>query len=258
MSKGKNKKTVIFLSIVLALAAALLFYVVFWPSIQSEYLSFRARHHNYKVYGGMTDELKDSNLYTDMQSGKSFCFLGDSITSGTVSYGIHWYQPLIQYIKGKVSYLSYPGWETQSLIDHRDIIIPADVYVIAIGINDALTLGEKSLTPVEFTDSCSYLANRIKNINPDATIYFIAPWTYLGFDDTRMMRGEQFRKELGRWCAKTEYRFIDPHPVIMDVFSREGASKFMYNRFHPKAPEGIELFSYAVLKADHDMKTSKT
>lgn len=256
MSKGKSKKTVIFLSIVLALVTVLFLYVLLRSRIQPFYLSYRAHHHNYTIYGGMTDELKDSRLYSDMQSGKSFCFLGDSITSGSAAYGIHWYQPLVPYIKGEVSYLSYPGWVTQSLIDHRDIIIPADVYVIAIGINDALTIGEKSISPKDYTDSCSYLANRIKNTNPDATIYFIAPWTYLGFDETRMTRGEQFREELGKWCSQTEYRYINPHPAVMDVFAKEGAVKFMYNNFHPNAPEGIELFCYAVLKDAHDQETA--
>ena len=256
--KIKNKTVIILLLIVLAAVSAAVFYYIYKDKITYRYNSYIAHHHNYEVYGGMTDELKDSYLFDDMQSGKSFCFLGDSITSGTVTYGIHWYQPLIQYIKGDVSYLSYPGWEIKHLIDHRDIILKADVYVIAIGINDALTLGEKSITPSEFTDSCSYLAGRLKNINPDAVIYFIAPWNYLGFDDKRMQRGDEFRKALGEWCERTEYRFINPDPVITEAFAKEGAAKFMYNNFHPKAPEGIELFSYAVLKSAHEQRVSNT
>ena len=37
----------------------------------------------YEFYGGMTDELKDSEFFEDLQSGRSICFLGDSITAGT-------------------------------------------------------------------------------------------------------------------------------------------------------------------------------
>jgi len=258
MNKSSKKKVLIFLSIALAFSALMLLYVVFKPQLQEAYSKYRALNHNYDVYGGMTDELRDSDLFEDMQSGKSFCFLGDSITSGTVAYGIHWYQPLLKYIKGDVSYLSYSGWEVQDLIDHRDVIINADVYVIAIGINDALITGENSITAKDYTDRCSYLANRIKNINPDAVIYFIAPWIFIGFEEERMVRGDQFRKALEEWCSQTEYRFINPNEVITEVFAKEGAGKFMFNFFHPKAPEGIELFSYAVLKSAHEQRVSDT
>ena len=256
MTKISNRKFFVILLIVLAVVALLSVCVLNKDQLRDRYESFRAQHHNYDVYGGMTDELRDSDLFDDMQSGKSFCFLGDSITSGTVAYGIHWYQPLLKYIKGNVSYLSYPGWEVKSLIDHRDIIINADVYVIAIGINDAIVAGVSDSSPKDFIDGCSYLANRIRNINPDATIYFIAPWTYIGFEDKVMKSGDDCRKALEEWCSQTDYRFINPDPVITDAFAKEGASKFMYNFFHPKAPEGIELFSYAVLKAAHGQRTS--
>ena len=253
-----NKTIFIVLLIALTIVAGLLFYSKYKDRIKARYSSYLAHKHTYEVYGGLTNELKDSYLFDDMQSGKSFCFLGDSITSGTVTYGIHWYQPLIQYIKGDVTYVSYPGWEVKHLIDHRYIIVKADVYVIAIGINDALTIGEKSISPSVFTERCSFLAGRIKNINPDAVIYFIAPWNYLGFDDVRMKRGDEFREALGEWCKRTEYRFINPAPIITEAFAKEGAAKFMYNNFHPKAPEGIELFSYAVLKSAHEQKASNT
>lgn len=257
MNKISNKKFFVIVSIVFAVVTLLCICILNKEKLSKHYDSFRARHHNYEVYGGMTDKLKDSDLFDDMQSGKSFCFLGDSITSGTVAYGIHWYQPLLKYIKGNVSYLSYPGWEVTSLIDHRDIIIKADVYVIAIGINDAIIAGMSDASPKDFIDGCSYLANRIKNINPDATIYFIAPWTYIGFEDKVMKSGDNCRKALEEWCSQTDYRYINPDPVIQDAFAKEGAAKFMYNLFHPKAPEGIELFSYAVLKADHDNRQAK-
>ncbi|MBR1906874.1 MAG: hypothetical protein IJ819_10510 [Clostridiales bacterium] len=255
--KIKGKTVIILLLIVLALVSGTVICYIYKDRITYRYNRYRAHQHKYEVYGGMTEELKDSDFFEDMQSGKSFCFLGDSVTSGTVTYGIHWYEPLLPYIKGNVTYLSYPGWEVKTLIDHRDIIVPADVYVIAIGINDALTLGEKSISASQFTDRCDHLANRIRNINPDAKIYFIAPWNYLGFDDERMKRGDEFRIALGEWCSKTEYGFINPDPAVTEAFAKEGPAKFMYNQFHPKAPEGIELFSYAVLKSAHDQRSSK-
>ena len=254
-----NKKIALSVTIT-ALSIVAVFFVC--DFVHLKYKNYKQKNnaiqHEYDVYGGMTDELRDSDLFDDMQSGKSFCFLGDSITSGTVTYGIQWYQPLLKYIKGDVTYLSYPGWEVKNLIDNRDIIVKTDVYVIAIGINDALTLGEKSITASKFADRCNHLANRLKNINPDAMIYFIAPWYYFGFNDERMQRGDEFRQALGEMCAKSEYRFINPNPIVSEVFEKEDIRKFMYNNFHPKAPEGLELFSYAVLKSAHGQRVSNT
>ena len=259
MDQSRKRKAVLIVSAVLSAALLLVvLYAVNKDLISQKVERFRALHHNYEVYGGMTDELRDSDLYEDMQSGKSFCFLGDSITDGTVTYGLHWYQPLIHHIKGSVQNLSYLGWEVTDLIDRRDIIVSADVYVIAIGINDAIVAGRTGESPDKYIARCDRLANRIKNINPDAVIYFIAPWTYVGFEDKIMQSGVDFRKALEDWCSKTEYRCINPDPVITEVFAKEGAGKFMYNFFHPNAPEGIEMFSYAVLKAAHDQRTAKS
>jgi len=255
-----NNRKIAFSVIVTSLSIVAIFFICDYLHllIDSNKRKNTALQHDYDVYGGMTDELRDSALFDDMQSGKTFCFLGDSITNGTVTYGLHWYQPLLKYIKGDVTSLSYKGWEVKNLIDNRDIIVKTDVYVIAIGINDALTIGEKSITASKFADRCSFLANRIRNINPDADIYFIAPWYYFGFDDERMQRGDEFRHALGEMCAQYNYNYINPNPFIEKEFEKEDISKFMLNNFHPKAPDGIELFSYAVLKSAHEQRASNT
>ena len=90
-------KTAIILSVVLVLLVSALLFIVFYPKIEH----YRVLHKNYELYGGMTDELKDSTFYEDLQSGKSVCFLGDSITFGATTNGVPWYQPMVPYIKGK-------------------------------------------------------------------------------------------------------------------------------------------------------------
>ena len=117
ISKIKTGKTTVFLSIVLILLiVCILILSLGLPAYDFYYLT----HVKQPVYGGMTRELKDCELYEDFRSGKSFCFLGDSITIGTVTGGIPWYQPLAPYIKGSISNLSYPGWTAYNLLDHKD------------------------------------------------------------------------------------------------------------------------------------------
>ena len=208
----------------------------------------------YKVYGGMTDELKDCELFEDMRSGKSFCFIGDSITYGSWTNGIPWYQPLIPYIKGDVTNLSYGGWTVLDILYASDDIPSSDVYVIAIGINDVLFPDDEysASSSDEFTYRCGILSDMITGVSPNSKIYFIAPWTFLGFDSSIVSRGDQFRTALSDWCENNDCIYINPDPVIRAVLDKEDADKFMYNDFHPNAPEGVGLFSYAVLLEDHN------
>lgn len=256
MARDKNSRSIVILTAALSVVAVLLvLYTLTSFVVLPKYRIYRMHHHEYDVKGGMTEELKDCDLYEDMQSGKSFCFIGDSITDGTETDGIRWNEPLKQYINGKTSYFSYPGWTVKNVIDNSSKIPSADVYVIAVGINDSLGIGYASTTAEDFAGKCSQLAALISNINPEATICFIAPWTYVGFDDKTMQRGVQFRNALEEMCLQKEYRYIDPDPVITSVFAKDGYKKYMLNGFHPEAPEGVELFSYAVLKADHNRRS---
>ena len=212
----------------------------------------------YEIYGGMTDELKDSELFEDLQSGNSVCFLGDSITAGTEINGIHWYEPLIPYTKGRISNLSTGGWMVEDLIEQAASITNADIYVIAIGINDVIFRNavKSATTPSEFAQRCSLLAETIKGISPGAKIYFIAPWTFTGQTEDIEALGNNFRDALKDMCKGSGYQYINPDPVITSVIYSEGYDKYMHNSFHPNAPEGVGLYSYAVLKSAHEQRKS--
>ena len=247
------RKTTIVLAAFCLLASLLAVSVCcFFPEI-TQYIRM---HRRYEIYGGMTDELKDSEFFEDMQSGKSFCFLGDSITYGSLTEGIHWYQPLIPYIKGDISILSHGGWAVKNLIDEGYNIPEADIYVIAIGINDILFPNDddSAHTPENYASRCSQLGDILTSRSPGAKIYFIAPWSFVNRDISFVKRGDQFRNALEEWCTDTDYRYINPDPVIQSVIAEEGSGKYMCNDFHPNAPKGVGLFSYAVLKDAHKIK----
>ena len=212
----------------------------------------------YKIYGGMTDELKDSELFEDLQSARSICFLGDSITAGTEIGGIHWYEPLTPYIKGRIFNLSTGGWMVENLIEQGNSIPKADMYIIAIGINDVLFRNavKSAKTPSEFAQSCSLLAETIKGISPEAKIYFIAPWTFTGQTEDIEKLGNSFRDALKDMCQGSGYQYINPDPIITEVIYSEGYDRYMHNDFHPNAPDGVGLYSYAVLKSAHEQRKS--
>lgn len=251
--KGKTRVTTIVLAVCFVLLV-LLSTTIFslYPRID-HYILF---HRKYDVYGGMTDELKDSDLFDDMTSGKSFCFMGDSITYGSETKGIHWYQPLIPYIKGGISDISFGRWTVLDLINQKGSIPVSDVYVIAIGVNDVWNTNdpESAKTTTEFVDMCDQLANILKKISPEARIYFIAPWTFIDPEESYSDRGNQFRTALREWCEKDNYCYINPDPIINSVLEKEGVKKYMSDRLHPNAPKGVGLFSYAVLMESHNQR----
>lgn len=250
MKNGISKTTIVLSVVLVMLVAGAILFFKFSPQIHKYYVV----HRNYKVYGGMTGELKDSELYEDMQSGKSFCFLGDSITAGSVTEGIPWYRPLTPYISGTVSNFSRGGWTVSNLIDKADNIPEADIYVIAIGINDILFPEEEdsAQTAREFASKCKELGELLTNRSPGSKIYFILPWSFIDSDSSFVERGNRFRSALAQTCIAKGYRYINPDPVIQSVIEDEGESKYMYNDFHPNAPDGIGLYCYAVLMDAHD------
>lgn len=249
MKNGISKTTIILSVVLVMLVAGAILFFKFSPQIHKYYVV----HRNYKVYGGMTGELKDSEFYEDMLSGKSFCFLGDSITAGSVTEDIPWYQPLTPYISGTVSNFSRGGWTVSNLIDKADNIPEADIYVIAIGINDILFPEDEDSAPtaLEFAARCKELGGLLTNRSPGSKIYFILPWSFIDSDTSFVERGSRFRSALAQTCIAKGYRYINPDPVIQSVIEDEGASNYMYNDFHPNAPDGIGLYCYAVLMDAH-------
>ena len=258
MYKKENHQNTVFytsvLFIILILLSSSLIISAYWPEIEH----YRLTHQEYEIYGGMNSELRDSEFFEDISSGKSLCFLGDSITYGTATDGIHWYQPLLPYIKGEVSELSYGGWTIMDLLNISNEIPKADIYVIAIGINDVLFPDSdwSAKTDTVFVDRCNQLAEKISDLSPNAKIYFIAPWSFTGFDESLVIRGDQFRAALEEFCKTNNYSYIDPDPVITYVLEHYDKQEFMYNCYHPNAQEGVGLYSYAVLVESHNLRTT--
>ncbi len=254
--KNKVKKSTLFLTIVFIVQVLLvLIYCLIFPMCQNYYIT----HLKYPIYGGMKNELKDCELYEDMQSGKSFCFIGDSITDGNKNKGTPWYQPLKQYIKGDITHLSRGGWFVHHIIEHKERLPASDVYVVAIGINDVLMPQAEYACPDsdEYINKLAKVAAIIKEKSPKAKIYFVAPWTFTEQDDQIEERGEQFRTALAEWCNQTDYICINPHPVITSIMNDTNKEKFLIDTVHPNDNIGVGLYSYAVLKDDHDQKTAK-
>lgn len=195
-------------------------------------------------------EVNRNELFEDMQSGKSFCFIGDSITAGTATDGIPWYQPLEGFIQGEITNVSEPGWTSVHLTQLDGMIPCADVYVIAIGINDVLYIDQPlgAASSDEFISNLDILAGMLRTLSPGAKMYFIAPWPFLNFPDEAYATRDEFTDALYAWCDGEERICIDPGSTILDVLEDVDVSVYMWNDYHPDTPQGVNLYSYAVLR----------
>ena len=201
-----------------------------------------------QAYGEMTEDLQDSELYADFQSGKSVCFVGDSITEGTETYYLGWYEPLVPYIKGEVKNFSKGGWTTENLLDHKDELPEAEIYVVAIGINDVMRPHDGADSPEKYVENLGLFEEKIKEVSPDAKIYYIAPWIAAYSKGEVPGRRQAYADSLMKWCEGEERTGIDPYPVIREVLDSGRTSRYMRNNLHPNTRRGLGLYSYAVLK----------
>ena len=89
----------------------------------------------------ITEEMEKSYIFRLLQRAESVCFIGDSLTEGTINGGIPWYNPIRQWISGRIVNVSQGGMTTTALLAVylREILnAEAELYVISVGANDIL------------------------------------------------------------------------------------------------------------------------
>ena len=245
MSGAKNGKTNK-LRMILIIVVVLLLGIV----ITGVFIFRDIDKYKYRFYGKMTADLKDSDLYSDMQSGKSFCFLGDSITLGAASDMVPWYYHIEKNITGDVSSYCNNGWTSKTLKNNVEEIPVADVYVVAIGINDVVFVKEElgALTSEEYVEILQEMTESIKSRAPEAKFYFVAPWPFLGQSEEVEELRDVYATELDKWCSEQDVTFIEPADIITAAWDKDSPDKYMVDYLHPNERNGIGLYSYAVLK----------
>ncbi|MBO4243369.1 MAG: SGNH/GDSL hydrolase family protein [Clostridiales bacterium] len=213
---------------------------------------------NYRIefYGEMNNELRDSELFEDLKSGKSICFVGDSITSGSDNWGVSWYDPLKPYIEGDIKECTKDDWTTGDWTLSKVKIPEADIYVVALGMYDIRT-NDSALSAETGSDYVSAIANitgKITDVAPGAKIYYIAPWPVTEAPEAFYKRRTEFANSLSEWCNGVDRIFIDPYPAIFQAFKDDDAARYMKNNDQPNIRYGVGLYSYAVLYQDHQRR----
>lgn len=204
------------------------------------------------------EELEESAFLKEVKSADSICFLGDSITCGTKNGGIPWYEPLLPYISGKVSNTSYGGWTSKDLLEHRNEIGKASLYVIAIGTNDVRYNDENkgAVDPDGYIRNLQELRKSILSISPDARFIFIAPWISTDGDKVSPLtigevteRRISYSEALLKFCSAGGDMYIDPNNYIEQKLLTVPQTYYLLDWIHPNRRHGIAMYCEAVLAA---------
>lgn len=208
----------------------------------------------------ITNEMTGTQLYKLISCSSSVCFVGDSITAGSLNGGYGWYEPLAEAFPDiTVSLEAWGSATTRTLLSNSAAISAhgSDVYVIAIGTNDVRYRDEKTcaMDADSYTANINLFVDEIKTANPEAQFVFISPWLALDNDPFTAVPNEErdallaeYGYALENYCNKNSFMYIDPNPAIYFVLTKKITSDYMVDHIHPNAGQGISLYSRSVME----------
>ena len=209
----------------------------------------------------LTEKMAGSRIYRLLQSAETVCFVGDSLTEGTMNGGVPWYEPIRPRIRGKIFNISQGGLTAKSLSAYflpSTASTEAELFVIAIGANDILFRDPLfcAMTSADYINHLKKLRDAVCARRPDAKFVFIAPWLATN-GDASLIGGvlppntdEMYRDytaALQAWCADTGDTFIDANGYIARCFASSSPENYLVDFIHPNAGSGVRLYSEAVL-----------
>ncbi len=211
----------------------------------------------------LREEMKTSPVYLLLAAAEKICFIGDSLTEGTINGGVPWYEPLMPSIQGTVFNFSEGGATSKYLLARflpAILRTEADLYVVAAGANDILFRDPMfcAMTAKDYIKNLGALRRSISEHRSDAKFIFIAPWPATD-GDAGIIGGmkppgteaayEEYTGALRSWCGETGDLFIDPRDYLSRIFDEQSPETYLLDFIHPNAHTGVRLYAEAVLMA---------
>ncbi len=209
----------------------------------------------------MTDAMKSSRIYRLLQDAETVCFVGDSLTEGTMNGGIPWYEPIRSRVRGKIANVSQGGLTAKILTAYflpSIVNTEAVLFVVAIGANDILFRDPLfcTMTATDYIKHLQKLRDAVCTRRPDASFVFIAPWIATD-GDASLIGGDlppntdelyrDYSTALEAWCSDTGDVFIDANEYIARRFASTPLEAYLVDFIHPNARSGVQLYAEAVL-----------
>lgn len=227
-------------------------------NIEERYYYFKDGYKRNNTIPITVNDYKETALYHKLKKANSVCFIGDSVTAGTMNGGYGWYEPLINNFNIEVKQVAYGSYTTKLLLENkRDEIknCNADLYIFAIGTNDIRYRDSScALTKEEYITNLKKIIFLTKE---NSEYVFIAPWLSLNNDTVTNLKVEEkeqlfneYSDALKQFSTENNYLYINPNPLIKEVLSTKSSNYYMKDFIHPNKTNGINLYSWAVLEAN--------
>jgi lysophospholipase L1-like esterase len=207
----------------------------------------------------LIEKNKHKILYKLIDNSYSITFIGDTITEEIKNNFHPWYEPLIYYYKNKKIINISKGNSTTSLIiqDFKYQIIKSksSLYIIAIGTNDVRYRNSDicAMNKTDYIKNIDIIVKFAKKYNKGANFVFITPWLLNPEDKVSKLKEsdrnkllDEYSESLENYCYKNNFLFINPNKYIKEKI-KNNRNHYIFDQIHPKAKQGIELFSEAVL-----------
>lgn len=205
----------------------------------------------------ISNDLKKKKLYQELLHSKSVCFIGDSITAGSINGGHGWYEPLTANFDINVKKASYGSYTSKLLLKNKQNEIKnctSDLNIIAIGANDIRYRNENSaMTSDEYINNIDEIIKLINN----KKIILIAPFYSMSYDKVTNLSlkeknklYEEYTKALENYSKKNNYLFINPNPILEKTLNNSNTSYYLIDYIHPNHT-GLYLYSEAILEASN-------
>jgi len=207
----------------------------------------------------ISDEMR-GEIYRTLTTAENVCFVGDSVTAGTKNFGVPWFEPLENLVRGKIFNVSAGGATTKILLERLDEIVAtdADLFVVAVGTNDVRYRDEKicAMTPEAYVAEIRKLRDGIREKIPTAKFIFVAPWTSTDGDKVsalpfaeKIKLNDEYSTALKNFCDESGDIFVNANPYIDERLKIFPQSDYLIDFIHPNAGKGVELYATAVLSS---------
>ena len=200
----------------------------------------------------LVEQDKASTAYNLIENSNTICFIGDSITKGSVNHHHPWYEPLMSNFDKEVINISEGSFTSTNILeDYSDKIINSncDLSIINIGTND--------IRYSKF-DSFAYLANikKMISLNKNSKYILLSPWeTYsedkiIGEDvlEKKDLYGKYNSLLISLAETSDSIYYINTNRYIKSHVYYEGERHYLLDGVHPNKEEGIKLYSYSMLR----------
>lgn len=203
----------------------------------------------------LTDKDKETDTYKLIEESNKVCFIGDSITEGTMNEYHAWYEPLMDNFDKEIINISKGSYTTYDVIkDFSENIenSDCDLSIINIGTNDIR---------YNKTDSNDYIDNIKKIIsytNENSKVLLLSPWETYSNDkiigDYILYKKDLYGKYNEKLIDLSEKNdniyYMNPIRYIKSNIMKDGEEYYLLDGVHPNNNEGIKLYSYGVLRGN--------